>query len=473
VSPPWLLSLLSAVNVVVFGYFLVLTATYLWTTVYGLTHMHGYAERTKAFDVWDLFTLGGAPPITILAPAYNEEATCVASVGSLLGLHYPEYDIVVINDGSRDATLQRLTEAYALAPADRAPNAVIATKPVRQVYRSGLHPNLWVIDKINGRKADALNVGLSYTRTPLFCVIDADGILEREALARIVRPFLEDVRTVAAGGIIRIANGCSVRSGLVTKVGMPRNLLARIQVLEYLRAFLGGRFAWGSTNATMIISGAFGLFHRATVVAAGGFDPTTVGEDMAMVVRLHRHCRDAGIPYRIAFVPDPVAWTECPESLRDLGGQRERWQRGLTEVLIRNRGMFLNPRYGSVGLLAIPYFVLVEMLGPIIELAAYLAFLVVAALQLGSITYVSTFFLLVFGLGIALSLSALGLEELSFHRYPRVRDLFSLLGVALLEGFGYRQLSTWWRVHGLIAAARGKRGWGEMTRKGFTTSEAR
>jgi cellulose synthase/poly-beta-1,6-N-acetylglucosamine synthase-like glycosyltransferase len=455
-------------NGLVLLYFLAINLFYLATSLHALATLRRYALRVRSLDLSEVLSLGGAPPITLLAPAYNEEATCVEATRSLLNLQYPDYEVVVVNDGSRDHTLARLAEAFQLTPAARFPSAHIPTEAVRGVWRSQVHPNLWVIDKANGGKADALNAGLNHARTPLVCAMDADSLLEREALARIVRPFLEDDRTVAVGGIIRIANGCTVEAGRVTRVAMPRNWLARIQVLEYLRAFLAGRVGWAAVDATMIISGAFGLFRRGAVVAAGGWDRTTVGEDMELIVRLHRHCRERREPYRITFVPDPVAWTECPESLRVLGRQRERWQRGLTETLWRHRGMLFNPRYGRIGMVVYPYFYFLEMLGPAIEVGGYLAFALALALGIASWPYILAFLSLALVFGVALSLAAVALEELSFRRYPRMLDLVSLFALAVMESLGYRQLSTWWRARGLVAALRGKRGWGDMTRKGFS-----
>lgn len=462
----WLL--VGAFNVIVLFYFLGLNLFYLWTSLHALATLRRYAMRVRSLDLNEVLSLGGAPPITLLAPAYNEEATCVEATRSLLNLRYPDYEVVVINDGSKDRTIERLIEAFDLAPAARFPTAAIPTQAVRATLRSRVHPNLWVIDKANGGKADALNAGLNHARTPLVCAMDADSLLEREALIRIVRPFLEDDRTVAVGGIIRIANGCEVHAGSVTKVAMPRNLLAGIQVLEYLRAFLAGRVGWAAIDATLIVSGAFGLFRRGVVVAAGGFDTGTVGEDMELIVRLHRHCREQRIPYRITFVPDPVAWTECPETLRLLGRQRERWQRGLTETMVRHRRMLFNPRYGHIGTVVFPYFFFLEMFGPALETLGYVTFGVTVLGGRADATYVLAFIALAVVFGLALSLAAIALEELSFRRYPRAADLISLLALAVVETVGYRQLSTWWRTRGLVAALRGKRGWGEMTRKGFS-----
>lgn len=462
---------IGAFNYVVLAYFVLLNSVYLGTSLFAFRALRKYAMRLKSLDLSDLVTSGGAPPITLIAPAYNEALTCVESVRSLLTIEYPDYEVIVVNDGSSDETLVRLTEAFELEPASRVPTAKLPTKPVRGVYRSRLHPSLWVIDKVNGGKADALNVGINHCYTPIFSAMDADSLLEPQALMRIVRPFLEDATTVAAGGILRIANGCVVSRGRVVEVRLPQSLLARFQVLEYLRVFLSGRMGWAALDATLIISGAFGIFRRATVVDAGGYATDTVGEDMELIVRLHRHCSEAGIPYRIQFVPDPVAWTECPESLAVLGRQRDRWQRGLFQTLTRHSRMLFRPTYGAAGMLAFPYFFFLEMLGPVIEFLGYLSFSITILAGRVDWLLVIAFLAVAVVLGGVLSLSAVALEELSFRRYPRLRDLFKLFGLAALENLGYRQLNTWWRVKGTYSALRRVEGWGKMTRVGFAVRE--
>lgn len=455
-------------NYLVLFYFVVLHTVYLATSFFAFGALRRYALRMKSLDLTDLITSASAPPITLLAPAYNEEATCVESVRSLLTLEYPEYDILVINDGSQDGTIQQLTKAFNLHAAHRVPTAELGSAEVRGVMRSRRHPNLWVIDKENGGKADALNAGLNYCHTPLFCAMDADSLVEPEALIRIVRPFLEDATTVAAGGVLRIANGCVVSQGRVVDVRLPKNLLARFQVLEYLRAFLAGRMGWDALDATLVISGAFGIFRRNVVVDAGGYSTDTVGEDMELVVRLHRYCAENDIPYRIHFVPDPVAWTECPETLAVLSRQRDRWQRGLYQSLMRHRVMLFNPRYGRAGMVAYPYFFFLEMFGPVIELLGYFSFTLTIVAGRAQWPFVLAFLAVAIVFGGALSLSAVALEELSFRRYPRLSDLLKLFSLAVLENLGYRQLSAWWRLKGTISAIRGVQGWGQMTRKGFT-----
>jgi len=459
--------LLITINALVLLYFVVLNSTYLITSVTAFRSLRSYARRLKTVDIGELIRSGAALPVTLVAPAYNEEATCVEATRALLTLEYPDYEVVIVNDGSTDATLARLIEAFELEQAPRFPSASVPTAPIRATYRSARYRNLWVVDKENGKKADAINAGLNLTRTPLFCVIDSDSLLEPQALMRVSRPFLEDARTIAAGGIIRIVNGTTVNRGRVRDVRLPTSLLARFQILEYLRSFHSGRLGWAEMNATMIISGAFGLFRRWVVVEAGGFRTNTVGEDMELVVRLHRHCHDNGIPYRIVYIPDPVAWTECPETVRTLARQRDRWQRGLVETLTRHRTMLLRPRYGTVGMLSYPYFFFLEMIGPVIEMSGYLAFAITLALGLASGNFVLAFLALAIVFGVALSVAALGLEELSFRRYKHTGDLLQLFWLAIAENFGYRQLNSWWRIRGMWSALRGKTAWGEQKRKGF------
>lgn len=237
--------------------------------------------------------------------------------------------------------------------------------------------------------------------------------------------------------------------------------------MEYLRAFLAGRVGWGAIGGTLIISGAFGAFRRSVVCDMGGYAVGTVGEDMDLIVALHEHCRDRRIPYRITFVPDPVAWTEAPERLRDLGRQRDRWQRGLAQVLFRHRRMFGRPRYGVVGLVAFPYFTVFELFGPLIETIGYVGFAASVVVGEATIRYVVAFLTVTVFLGSALSISAVALEELSFRRYENRRDLVVLLGIALVESFGYRQLNTLWRLRGMWGAMRGSTRWGEMEKRGF------
>ena len=462
-----MITLTYVVSAVILTYFLALNAVYMTTSVLAFLDLKKYVGRLKSLHIADLVNADGGMPITLVVPAFNESAGIVESLRSLLTLQYSDYEIIVVNDGSTDNTLDLLEEAFQLTPMARAPSAHLPTSPIRSVHRAARHPNLWVISKDNGGKADSLNAGLNYARTPLFCAMDADTLLEPEALPRLVRPFLENRHTVAAGGIVRIANGCVVDGGIVRQVLLPKNMIARFQVVEYLRAFLAARVGWDVLRATLIISGAFGVFKRGIVVNAGGFATDTVGEDMELVVRLHRYCRENEIDYRIAFIPDPVAWTEAPEDLKSLGKQRDRWQRGLVQTLWRHRQMFGNPLYGPPALIGFTYYGIFEVVGPVIEAFGFVVFFLALVAGIAPPAYILAFLGLAVAAGVALSVAAVALEELSFRRYSRPRDLARMIAAAFLENLGYRQLATWWRIKGLISAVRGDRSWGTLERRGF------
>jgi cellulose synthase/poly-beta-1,6-N-acetylglucosamine synthase-like glycosyltransferase len=413
------------------------------------------------------------PPISLVVPAYNEGPGISATVRSLLALNYPEFEVVIVNDGSKDNTLQTLIDDFDLHPVWRPYVPRIPSRPVRGVYESIRHKNLRVVDKENfGCKADAANAGLNLARHPLVAITDGDCILDASSLLRAVRPFVRDPdRTVAVGGTIRIANGCQVVGGRIAETGMPRGLLPRIQAVEYMRSFLLSRMAWSWAGGLLIVSGAFGLFDRRTILEAGGFATDTLGEDMELVVRLHHRLSDANADYRVRFVPEPVCWTEVPSSLRVLRGQRIRWHKGLLDVLWRHRSMMGRPRYGAVGVLALPSYLLFEVLGPVIELVGLVFIPTCWALGTLNTQFVLALVLLVGSLGVLFSMLAVLLDDVAFRSYRRTPDLARLATAALLENFGYRQLTAWWRVRASWEYLIGRRrGWGTMERSGLGKS---
>jgi cellulose synthase/poly-beta-1,6-N-acetylglucosamine synthase-like glycosyltransferase len=452
-------------------YFLIVNTLYAMLLVSSVREMRHYMCRIRGENRWRLLSSKSAPSISMIAPAYNEAATIGESVRGLLALYYPNLEVVVVNDGSKDETLAVLMQQFSLIPVHPIYHPRIPTKAVRGLYRSPSHPGLLVVDKENGGKADALNVGFQVASGTLACAMDADTLIEPDALLRLVRPFLENEHLLAVGGIIRVVNGSQVRGGRVTEPRVPRQALAGFQMAEYLRAFLFGRLGWNRLGGNLIISGAFGLFHRETVLAAGGYMHDTVGEDMELVVRLRRQAAEKKMPDRIEFLPDPVAWTEVPESLRVLGRQRDRWHRGLADVLWRHRRLLCNPRYGSVGLIAYPYFFFIELLAPLVE-ALGLVFLIVGLMVNAlDLSFACLFFLVAYGYGLVLSACTLVLEELNFHRYQGVKDRLFLLLWSMLEPVGYRQLTVYWRLRGLIKFFRGRTDWGNMERRGFSPTQ--
>jgi cellulose synthase/poly-beta-1,6-N-acetylglucosamine synthase-like glycosyltransferase len=406
-------------------------------------------------------------PISIIAPAHNEELTVVQSVRSLLNLRYPNHQVIVVNDGSTDKTLQTLKDAFELEEIPLDIRMELPCKPLRGVFRSTKDTRLLVIDKENGGKADALNAGINAARFPLVCSIDADTLVVPDALLRMVRLFLNDPKVLAAGGTVRVANGCTIDRGHVMKVGLPTSFLARFQVVEYLRAFWLGRLGWEQLGGNLIVSGAFGMFRRAALVAVGGYQADTVGEDMELVVRLRSMAARKDQKRAVVHLPDPVCFTEVPESIRALGKQRDRWQRGLMDTLWRHRDMAFDSKFGAIGLFVIPFFFLFELLGPAIELFGYL-FLIYNFIA-GTLNPV--FALLFLGcsllFGFFLSAGAVLLEEQSFSLYRSTRDLLWLMLIGLIENLGYRQAILWFRVQGIVSFLLGRKRWGKMKRAGF------
>jgi cellulose synthase/poly-beta-1,6-N-acetylglucosamine synthase-like glycosyltransferase len=459
----WLGWLLSALLVL---YFISLSLISTVLTIVGWRGVNDYVRRRPMRSYRDVAESPMSLPVSIIVPGYNEEATIVASVQALLASQFGQLEIVVVNDGSKDATAAQLIEAFDMVRVERSPSSGLESQPVNGVYFSRVDRRVVLVDKQNGGKADALNAGINHARYPLVCCIDADTLLDPWALARLVWEFEAHPATVAVGGIVRVVNGSTFSDGRLVEVRTPRSLLANLQILEYLRAFLGARIGWSRLNALVIISGAFGLFRKAAVVEVGGYDRTTVGEDAEMVLRLHRRFSQRGKPARITFFPDPICWTEVPESLRILRNQRDRWQRGLAQMLWRHRDMLFRPRYRSVGMLALPYFWLFELIGPAVEFLGYIY--VVTGLILGFVwpPFALAVIILSTVYGVLLSLLVILMEERAFARYPSWRDLRTLTFVAFLENFGYRQYLAWVRLRALWNL-RKQGGWGHMTRKGF------
>jgi cellulose synthase/poly-beta-1,6-N-acetylglucosamine synthase-like glycosyltransferase len=453
-------------------YFLALNAGYTVLLLVGGFQVGDWVRRRPMRDFRGVSRSSLSLPVTIIVPAFDEEPVIVQSVRSLLASRYGELQVMVVNDGSRDGTLAALEQAFGLVAVERVPRASLRTAPVRGVYASRHDERLLVIDKENGGKADSLNCGIRYAAYPLFCAIDSDTMLDPDALARLVWAFQAEPETVATGGVVRIVNGSEVEGGRLRRVRTPRSLLVNVQIVEYLRAFLAGRAGWSRMNMLLIISGAFGLFRRDAVVAAGGYDTGTVGEDAELIVRLHRHCREQGRRYKITFVADPICWTEAPADRATLARQRDRWQRGLLETLWRHRGMIGRPRYGAVGLVGMPFFLIFEAAGPLVEVAG----LVYAAVGLATGWVEPGIALMVFALaftyGLVLSFGALLIEGRAFARYADWRDLGRLMAGAVAENFGYRQWLACVRARAWWTVLRPARGWGEMTRVGFAEPPA-
>jgi cellulose synthase/poly-beta-1,6-N-acetylglucosamine synthase-like glycosyltransferase len=457
-------------NIFIIYYVISINFIYFLQLILSAFSLYRYIRKIRYSDYQNYTTSTNMIPISILVPAYNEEETIVDNVKSLLYLNYPEFEVVVINDGSKDNTLEKLIESFELKLIDQPVRTLLKTQKIKGVYRNLDIPNLVVVDKENGGKADALNAGINVSRYPIFASIDADSILETDSLVRVIMPFIEDKETVAVGGIVRIANGSKIRRGLIQKVDLPKSRIALFQIIEYLRAFLTGRMGWDALNSLLIVSGAFGAFKKDVAIEVGGYTTGTIGEDMEIIVRLHKFMRKQKRKYKIKFIPDPVCWTQAPENLKDLKSQRRRWQIGLMDSLFRHKEMFFNPKYGVIGLYAYPYFFFFEMLGPIIEVVGYILIPLSYIFGILNVRYFVLFFAAAVLYGILLSVGAILLEEYTFNRYPYLSQILKLTLYAILENFGYRQLTSLYRFEGIFKFRRLKHSWGKIKRTSFTKS---
>jgi cellulose synthase/poly-beta-1,6-N-acetylglucosamine synthase-like glycosyltransferase len=448
-------------------YVLIINAFYAFLLILSIPELWRHWQVSEDAVLQRLLSSDALPPVSILVPAYNEEVTIAASVLSFLSLRYPRLEIILVNDGSRDRTVDVLIKEFDLYQIPPAYPRTIPTKAVRAVYRSRQQSRLVVIDKENGGKADSLNAAMNAARHPFVLAVDADTLIEADALLRLARPFMLGTSVAAVGGTIRVANDCRVEMGRVVETRVSKQWLPGCQVVEYLRAFLFGRLGWNRLGGNLIISGAFGLFRRKYMLAIGGYKTGNVTEDMDLVVRLHRYLRENKIKSEMPFIPDPVAWTEVPSDWRVLARQRERWHRGLLGTMIDHRGMLLNPRYGMTGMIAMPFFLFGELLAPVIEVLGYV--LTAVGIYIGAIgwTFAALFLAVGVGFGTILSIWAVVLEEASFRRYGRRGDFLRLLGYAVIEGLGFRQMTVWFRIQAFWKYMRGVQSWGAMTRTGF------
>jgi cellulose synthase/poly-beta-1,6-N-acetylglucosamine synthase-like glycosyltransferase len=454
-------------NLLFLAYFVFVNGFYLLLITLSSGVVRRYGRICAMTEYEGVFETTFYKPVSVIVPAHNEEATIADTVLSALAVRYPELEVVVVNDGSTDGTLDELIGSFDLVPSPGTVDYDVPCRRIRGLYESLSYPGLRVVDKEQGGKADALNAGINASSFPLVCNIDADSIIDVRSMVQITRPFLEDHRVVAVGGVVMPANGCDIDHGEVRQVRLARSTLARFQTVEYLRAFLFGRIGWSKLNSLLIVSGAFAIFRRTALIEVEGYRTDTVGEDMELVLRMHRVFSDKKRPYRIIFLPDPICWTQAPEEIRGLGRQRRRWHRGLADSLAKNRQLCFNPKYGGVGLVGYPFFVLCELLSPIVEIFGY--FMVAAAIALHAVNWELGLAVLVCAslLGVIISMSAVLLEVRAFRKYPSLRDTLLLSAHALLEGFGYRQLHSVWRCMGLVDYARKQASWGQPARKAF------
>lgn len=459
-------------------YALILFIIYILIAILSTIELKRYVNKNKYFDYRSILSYKNLPSVSIIAPAFNEEKSIIENIRSLLSIYYPQIDVIIVNDGSTDESLAKAIEHYGLIKVEMAIEYEVKSSKIRGIYRS-IHSefaNLILVDKENGGKADALNAGINVSRSDLFVAVDVDSIIEPDAVLRLVKPFLEEEKgrkVISSGGVIRVANNCDIKDGRITKVRFPKAILVKFQVLEYFRAFTLGRMAWSKVDGLLIISGAFGMFDRNIVVAVGGYDRTTVGEDLEIVVRMRKYMRnELKMKYKVAFIPDPLCWTEVPSSIKILSRQRNRWTRGAIDTILKHKDMMFNPRYGRIGMISFPYWVLFEWLAPIVELVGFVYFIIL--IILGGVNPSSYLMLSLFVLSFAFAFSMLGVlfEAIMFNKYKGYSYLLQVIFFSLIEVIVFHPINVYFAIRGNFSFfIKNNQKWGVMTRTAFDSQK--
>ena len=431
-----------------------------------------YRKKNSFGDLSKVMASPLAPSITIIAPAYNEGLTIVENIRSLMSLRYVNYEVMVVNDGSKDDTLQKMIDAYDLVKVEREIDPNWPNKPIRGIYKSPhrAFSKLTVIDKDNGGKSDALNTGMALSTNRYVGCIDVDCLLLPDALLHVVKAFYQrsEKRVIAVGGVIRVANNCIIEGGQLEEIRLPTNWLARFQLLEYTRSFILGRMAWGRIDSLLIISGAFGFFDREIALAVGGYDTGTVGEDMEIVFKMRRYMHDTRTPYTVEYIPDSLCWTEVPEDLKIFVNQRDRWARGNLETLFKHKDMFFNSKYGRLGLLSYPYWFFYEWLAPLMEFFGMLTIVLFYYLGILNWDFFVAITVAVYVFSVMFSFYAILWDVFSYNEYKKTKDILILMLCAVVEPIFFHPIVVWAAVRGNYKKLFGiKSGWGSQVRKGF------
>ena len=456
----------------IFYYGICLMLSYLILVFFSIIEINKYNHRNRFINYSPLLNSEHIPGISIIAPAFNEALTIINGVHTLLSLSYPKFEVIVVNDGSTDDSLQQLIEEYDLVESNFFYDIAIQTYPIKAIYKSSnlVYSKLTVVDKENGKsKADACNAGINVSSYPLFLGTDIDCILHKETLLKMVKPFIEEkTRVIAAGAVIRASNSCEVDNGYLKKIHVSSQYLPLFQELEYIRAFLLGRMAWSKINGLMLVSGAIGLFDKEIALAAGGYDNTSLGEDMELIARMRIWMHDNNQKYLVKYIPESLCWTEVPSTIKILARQRTRWTQGLAQTLWIHKRAFLNSKYKVFGLLTYPYWIFFEWMAPFIEAGGILYYIYLIITGQLTWEYAIVLFLFIYSFSVMITLIAILWDDLVGMKYSSKRDVLKLCLGAIVEPFAYHPLVLFYSLRGnWFFFTRRKLAWGEMTRTGF------
>lgn len=425
-----------------FAFILLSLTVQLFQLLRAAYHLRQYRKEERYADHGRFIKSENTIPVTILMPAYNEAHSILDTVRNLLSLQFPEYEVIIINDGSVDNTLLLLKLEYELVALQQPYKRSLNTREVRAIYRSPLYPNLIVVDKEHGGKADALNVGINISDYPVFVTMEADSILEKDSLVKIIMPFINDFRVVGLSGMVRIASGWKLKDGQPGGKQLSKSPLICFQSVEYLRTFLMRRIGQETLGMIRILAGSFGAYNKSAVVEVGGYTNECIGEDLDLAMRLHKHMLEKGRAYSIQFLTSPVCWVKSPNTYHDLTSQRKRWHGTLMDSLQHYKKMLFNPQYKKLGMVSLPYYWLFEYFGPLLETLAHV--FLIGAWVSGAVSWLFALstFLLAALYGTVLNVGALLFEERSIERYETAREMLRQVLYSFLDNMGYRQINA-------------------------------
>lgn len=457
-----LFSIIYIINIFFFFYMFLYATVLFLTTLFSAFKLDDYFKGKSYMSYTVINNKANYIPISILVPAYNEEVTIVDSINSLLNLNYPSYEIIMINDGSKDQTVAKVISHFNLKKVSKPYRKLIPTNEALDIYEGNGKIKIILVDKVNGGKSDALNMGINVCSFPTFLCIDADSMLQSDALQKIVEPFLEDDQMVAVGGNVKISNNLVIDNGEILSIEKPEKLIVIFQMIEYLRVFLNSRISLNGINGNLIISGAFGLYNKQAVVNVGGYTNGLMGEDMEIIMKIHSFYLKNKISYKTSYVPDAICWTQVPEEVKVLKRQRRRWHVGLAQSLKRHRYMFLNPKYGLIGMVSFPYFLFFEYLTPFLEVIGLVTITLSFLLGIIDLNFFLFYLLVYMGFNIIVSMISIIIERYMFSSTMTNKITFQLILFSILESFGYRQIISLFRMGNIFKKSHN---WGEMTRK--------
>lgn len=454
-------------NAIILYSIIILTVFFITTISAGVTMSRKFKESKANFHIFDIIS-DDSMPVSILLPAYNEEKVIIDSIFSLTALDDKRIEIIVINDGSTDNTLQKVIDTFEMNETYKSFAKVIKCQDILNIYEGKVRGiSLVLVNKKNGGKADALNAGINISKYPLFIAMDSDCVIKKDALGKIIKPFLLDKRTIAVGGNVKISNNLKIEAGEAVKENELKGFFLIFQTLEYLRVFLVSRVAWNNINTNLIISGAFGIFKKSKVITVGGYRTDTVGEDMELVMRLNRYHIENRIDYKIQYVPDAYCFTQVPTNFKDFKNQRIRWHVGLMQSLYRHKSVILNPRYRIMGLIGTSYYTFFELFSSIIEIVGYAAIFLAVIFGLFNPWIFLLLISSIFVYSFTVTYSASIVEEYTLSKKKTLREKLILIIFSLFEPLLYRQMCNIIRIYAMIKYNKFKNKWNKVERKEY------